>query len=81
MPSPMSLFRRLAARLEPVLQSDTEFIKTAYRDILGRAPDADGLEHYLRVLRDGMSRTAVLLSLMRSPGISPSLPFPSPSLV
>jgi uncharacterized protein DUF4214/methyltransferase family protein len=62
----MSLFRRLAARLEPVLQSDTDFLKAAYREILGRDADREGLDHYRKVLRDGMSRTFVLVSLMRS---------------
>ncbi len=61
-----SLFRRLAVRLAPVLQSDTAFLQAAYREILGRDADREGLEHYLRVLRQGMSRTFVLVSLMRS---------------
>jgi SAM-dependent methyltransferase len=62
----MRLFRRLASRLRPVLQSDTAFIEEAYREVLGREVDRDGLDHYRRVLRDGLSRSAVLLDLMRS---------------
>jgi Methyltransferase domain/Domain of unknown function (DUF4214) len=62
----MRLLRRLAARLRPMLQSDTAFIEEAYREILGREVDRDGLDHYRRVLRDGLSRSAVLLDLMRS---------------
>jgi uncharacterized protein DUF4214/methyltransferase family protein len=58
--------RRVAARLQPILQSDTAFIEAAYREILGRDADQDGLNHYRRVLREGLSRSAVLLSLMRS---------------
>ncbi len=60
------LFRRLASRLGPVLQSDTAFIAAAYRAILRREVDPEGLRYYRRVLRDGSDRTAVLLSLTRS---------------
>ena len=60
------LFKRLSARLGPALQSDTAFIEAAYREILNRPADQDGLNHYRHVLREGLGRTAVLLSLMRS---------------
>ena len=60
------LLRRVASRLRHVLQSDTAFIHTAYREILGREADEEGLKHYRTVLRDGADRTAVLLSLVRS---------------
>src|SRR6185503_19890042 len=33
---------------------------------LGREPDLDGLNHYRRVLAEGVGRTAVLLDIMRS---------------
>jgi hypothetical protein len=58
--------RRLRARWGPAFQTDTAFVEAAYREILGRNPDLDGLNHYRRVLREGMGRTAVLLELMRS---------------
>jgi SAM-dependent methyltransferase len=58
--------KRLAARLRPVLQSDTAFIEAAYLEILGRPADQDGVDHYRRLLADGLGRTAVLLSLVRS---------------
>jgi hypothetical protein len=58
--------RRLVSRLRPVLQSDAQFIEEAYREILGRPADPDGLDHYRRVLREGLGRSAVLLDLMRS---------------
>jgi hypothetical protein len=58
--------RRVAARLAPVLQSDTAFIESAYLEILGRPADQDGMDHYRRLLAAGLGRTAVLLSLMRS---------------
>jgi 2-polyprenyl-3-methyl-5-hydroxy-6-metoxy-1,4-benzoquinol methylase len=60
------LFSRLASRLGPVLQSDTAFIAAAYRDILRREVDPEGLSYYRRVLREGSDRTAVLLALTRS---------------
>jgi hypothetical protein len=62
----MGLLKYLKARLEPVFQSDSEFVDAAYRDILGRDADQGGLQFYRRVLRQGMRRTAVLLDIMRS---------------
>jgi SAM-dependent methyltransferase len=62
----MGLVQRLKARLEPLLLSDTEFIDKAFRDILGREADKDGLDFYRGVLRQGVSRTALLLDLARS---------------
>jgi hypothetical protein len=62
----MGLLKYLKARLEPIFQSDTEFVDAAYRDILGRGADQGGLQFYRGVLRQGMRRTAVLLDLMRS---------------
>ena len=60
------LFKRVSARIGSALQSDIAFIESAYLEILGRPADQDGLNHYRRVLREGVGRTAVLLSLMRS---------------
>ena len=60
------LLKRLKARFGPAVQSDTAFIESAFREILGRNADLDGLTHYRRVLREGMGRTAVLLDIMRS---------------
>ena len=60
------LLKRLKARWVPALQSDSAFIEAAFREILGRHADLDGLTHYRRVLRDGLGRTAVLLDIMRS---------------
>ena len=78
----MSLLRYLKARFEPLLQSDTEFVDNAFRDILGRDADKGGLDFYRGVLRQGVRRTAVLLDIMRSEefrrtltaGVSSSLP-------
>ncbi len=76
----MGLFRRLRARLEPILQSDTAFIDAAYREVLGRPADLDGLNHYRTVLRDGLSRSAVLLSLMRSDEFTKTLKADLPTI-
>ena len=47
----MSLLKYLKARLEPIFRSDSEFVDTAFRDILGRDADQGGLEFYRGVLR------------------------------
>jgi hypothetical protein len=60
------VLRRLRSRWGPALQSDTDFVESAFREILGRQADLDGLNHYQHVLRDGLGRTAVLLEIMRS---------------
>ena len=60
------LLKRLKARWGPAFQSDTAFIEDAFREILGRTADSDGLAHYRRVLGEGLGRTAVLLDIMRS---------------
>src|SRR5687768_14424580 len=57
---------RVRGRLGPVLQSDREFIETAYLRILGRPVDRAGLEHYLQAFRDGLGRTDLLLALAES---------------
>jgi hypothetical protein len=58
--------RRLSSRFGPALQSDTAFIEMAYRQILNRPADQDGLNYYRSLLRDGLGRTSVLLSMFRS---------------
>lgn len=50
-----------------VLFSDTDFVRMAYQHLLGRLPDADGLDTYAAYLRAGGSRTAVLASLAAAP--------------
>jgi hypothetical protein len=62
----LRLLKRLQGRWALALQSDTRFIEEAYRQILGRNADLDGLNHYRRILREGVGRTAVLLDIMRS---------------
>ena len=62
----MSLFKRLRARLEPLLLSDDEFIDRAFREILQRDADRGGLDFYRGVLKQGVRRNAVFLDIMRS---------------
>lgn len=58
--------KRLKGRWGSAFQSNDQFIEAAFREILGRNADLDGLNHYRRVLREGVGRTAVLLEIMRS---------------
>ncbi|MFI5183293.1 MAG: DUF4214 domain-containing protein [Vicinamibacteria bacterium] len=74
------LFRRLRGRLAPVLLSDTAFVEGAYRAVLGREADQDGLNYYRSRLREGESRTAVLLGLAASDEFARRVARPSPSL-
>jgi 2-polyprenyl-3-methyl-5-hydroxy-6-metoxy-1,4-benzoquinol methylase len=81
MPAQMKrLFRRLRERLAPVLLSDTAFVEKAYREVLGREADQDGLTYYRSRLREGESRTAVLLGLAASDEFARRFARPSPSL-
>ncbi|ADY73948.1 Methyltransferase type 11 [Desulfurobacterium thermolithotrophum DSM 11699] len=46
---------------------DVEFVRFAYRTILGREPDKDGLNHYLRKLRNGeYTKTDIIVRLRYS---------------
>jgi hypothetical protein len=64
------VWRRLLARIDGrwglSLASDRAFVERAYRDVLQREADQDGLRFYLGLLREGHGRMAVLLSLARS---------------
>ena len=75
----MSFFQYLKARFGPVFLSDSEFVDHAFRDILGRDADQGGLEFYRGVLRQGVSRTAVLLDIMRSEEFRRTLTASAPS--
>ena len=57
---------RIGGRLRLALASDRAFVEQAYRDVLQREADQDGLRFYTGLLREGQSRMAVLLSLARS---------------
>jgi hypothetical protein len=75
----LSLLKYLKARLGPIFISDSEFVDKAFRDILGRDADQGGLEFYRGVLRQGLSRTAVLLDIMRSDEFLRTLTSSAPS--
>jgi hypothetical protein len=74
------LYRRLLGRLSPVLLSDTAFVERAYREVLGREADQDGLDYYRSRLRDGESRTGVLLGLAASDEFARRFARPAPKL-
>ena len=46
---------------------DRAFVRLAYWTILGRAPDPLGEAHYLREIRDGLSKLTILDRLRMSP--------------
>jgi hypothetical protein len=75
----LGVLRHLRGRFESVLVSDEAFVNKAYRDILGRPADRGGLDHYRAVLRSGVTRTAVLLDIMRSAEFRNQLAPPAPS--
>jgi hypothetical protein len=75
----MSLLKYLKARFGPILQSDSAFVDAAFRDVLGRDADQGGLDFYRGVLRQGLSRTAVLLDITRSEEFRRTLTASAPS--
>ncbi|MEJ7933112.1 DUF4214 domain-containing protein [Sphingobium sp. AN558] len=50
---------------------DRPFVELAYRVMLKRPPDPEGMRYYLKRLRAGHSRTAVLDQLWKSPESDP----------
>jgi len=49
------------------LLTDSEFIEAIYQRYLGRSADAQGMEHYLRLLTSQRGRSRVLRDIRRSP--------------
>jgi predicted O-methyltransferase YrrM len=47
-------------------QTHTEFVSTAYRDLLQREPDAEGLAYYVKRLDEGAARLDVVKALVVS---------------
>lgn len=45
--------------------SDRDFLEVAYRALLRRAPDEEGLEHYLSLLRNGRASKVEVLATLR----------------
>jgi hypothetical protein len=57
----------LADNMDMLLELEgDEFVRCAYLTILNRAPDYDGMTHYLQRLRAGHSKIEILRSLLRS---------------
>ena len=55
-----------AQNLKDAIASNKTFLEDAYREILGRDIDQDGLNSYTRLLEAGYSRTYVLMSIVKS---------------
>lgn len=47
--------------------SDTDFVTLLYANVLGRTPDAEGLDSWLTALEGGMTRARVVLLFAESP--------------
>jgi|GEM_PF-654389 len=58
--------KRTANRIGLTVDSDKKFLEEAYREILGRDIDREGLNSFTRHLKAGYSRTEVLLELVKS---------------
>ena len=57
-----------AHTLEQLLKlHDEAFVRSAYKAILGRAPDQGGLENYLSQVRAGIHKAHILAELAQSP--------------
>lgn len=54
------------SKFQNLRDSDTEFIKTAYQEILGREIDKKDLELYTEMLQNGYKRTNFLINLVKS---------------
>jgi FkbM family methyltransferase len=60
-PSPIALtLPELLARY------DQDFVECAYRTLLGRAPDPEGMSYYLGRTRDGVSKMQIVVQLAKS---------------
>jgi len=46
--------------------NDKDFVTEVYKIFLGRLPDEGGLQHYLKILKDGITREAVIESIKDS---------------
>jgi hypothetical protein len=61
-------FEPPAHTLEQLLKlHDEAFVRSAYKAILGRAPDQGGLENYLSQVRAGIHKAHILAELAQSP--------------
>lgn len=51
---------------ELLVHHDEQFVNNAFQSILGRTPDANGLEHYLTMLRAGQNKITILVDIKLS---------------
>ncbi|MFM1655472.1 DUF4214 domain-containing protein [Brevibacillus sp. B_LB10_24] len=49
-----------------LLKDDVEFIVELYRELLDRDPDPEGFRHHLSLLRSGVPKITLVISIMRS---------------
>ncbi len=55
---------------------DEEFVAAAYRAILGRAPDAGGLNNYVAQVRSGVNKLQIVVELAQSAECRSRTPLP-----
>jgi hypothetical protein len=56
------------AQLDDLLAMyDAEFVREAYRLLLGRVPEPQGLDHYLGLVRQGFDKRHILMGIYSSP--------------
>lgn len=60
-------FARTVTQPEAFSRDDVVFVTTLYQTLLGREPDAAGLQAYLTALRAGTSRASIAHEFLRSP--------------
>jgi SAM-dependent methyltransferase len=66
LPSSRQLPAKAAYSLDELLQfADEEFVATAYRVLLRRPPDAEGMSHYVDALRNGYLSKVQILGAIR----------------
>src|SRR5687767_1901118 len=78
-------WKYLKARLEPILLSDAAFVDHAFKVILGRHADHEGMAFYTGMLRQGVPRAAIFQFIAQSDefrrSLAPSAHATLPNLV
>ncbi|HEU4330712.1 MAG TPA: DUF4214 domain-containing protein, partial [Lapillicoccus sp.] len=65
---PASLWRRVRRQAHVLRRTDPdEVVRSAYLEALGREPDPEGAATYRAVVREGLSKEGLVLTLTRSP--------------
>ena len=77
LPIPAELLKPAASIDELLALGDDDFVSAAYRSVLDRAVDGDGLRNYLAQVRRGVSKERILAELAASPeGRAKAVPLP-----